>query len=62
MISFVNSFSNIVSQLDELKEEESQHLLRLCMVGFRQYGSFYEKYRIALVDGIVCLMREMKKH
>ncbi|KAL4502183.1 hypothetical protein ABPG72_000418 [Tetrahymena utriculariae] len=62
VISFITSFANIISQLDKLYEDESQSLLRLCMVGFKQYSSFYEKYKEPLNEGIVQLMREMKKH
>ena len=60
----MSSFGNIVKELasDSLTEEESSHLLRLSIVGFAQYGSFYEKYKQGLIDSLVSLVREMKKH
>lgn len=62
MNSFIRAFANITLAIKEIADKESQHLLDLCLIGFKIHYNFFENYKQYLYEGIVSMVMAVYFH
>ena len=62
MNSHIIAFSHVIEQIEDLKEKEAKHVLKLFLLGVKAHSDIFDGYKDTLYSALVSMINSISLH